>query len=154
MLGAGDKENVLPAAAHAILNMRLLPGDGSAAATERVRRAVAPCGAAVSIHAPESLAEAMGESPAEGPGWEAIISALAKVFPEAAPIPFLFAASTDTKHYRALARNIYRLTPVLLDARGLASIHAADERISLENLGRSIAFYDALMRSCGGGGNP
>lgn len=145
MLRASPKENVLPESAQAIVNLRIMPGESIAGTTERVRRLMRRFGAAVEIYHPEHMNEPMAESPAAGPAYEAILSALAAASPEAVPMPFLVTVGTDTNHYQKTARSIYRFMPVMLDSRELAGIHGVDERISIENLGREIAFYRALI---------
>jgi carboxypeptidase PM20D1 len=145
MLKASPKENVLPESAQAVVNIRVMPGERIAATVERVRRLMRRFGAEVEIYHPEHMNEAMAESPDSGPAYAAILAALKATMPEAVPIPFLVTVGTDTNHYEKAAGAIYRFMPVVLDSRELAGIHGVDERISIENLEREIAFYRALI---------
>jgi carboxypeptidase PM20D1 len=147
MLQGSAKENVLADKAKANVNVRILPGDSFGAVIERLGRIVAPFGC-VARQAYEGLAvEPLPESSIEAEGYAAIESALAASFPEAACVPFLFSAGTDTKHYRDVAENIYRLTPLSQSAKDLSQVHGRDERVSIDNVRRCEIFYEKLLSS-------
>jgi carboxypeptidase PM20D1 len=145
MLEGSPSENVLAARARAVLNARILPGDSSAALLERLRRIARPFGVSAEPAHPEAVVEPLPESPTEHEGYRAVRSALAASFPEAACLPILFGASTDTKHYARLAEAMYRITPLLQTNADIAGVHGRDERVSVENLRRCAAFYRALL---------
>jgi hypothetical protein len=44
-----------------------------------------------------------------------------------------------------LSDDIYRFTPLQLGAADFALAHGIDERISVENLGRRLAFYQQVL---------
>jgi len=147
MLEGSSKENVLADRARANINVRVIPGDSTPAVIDRLGRIAAPFGCVVRL-AHEGLAvEPLPESSVEAEGYRAIESALAASFPEAACVPFLFSAGTDTKHYRDIAKDIYRLTPLRQTAKDLAGVHARDERVSIDNARRCAIFYKALIGS-------
>lgn len=54
-------------------------------------------------------------------------------------------ASTDTKHFLKLSKNIYRFAPSVLEQEDLKRIHGANERISLQNYEEVPNFYYHLM---------
>lgn len=145
MLSGSPKENVLAQLATANINMRILPGESVASTLERVSRLVAPHGVDARPHHPAERVEPMPESPVDHEGWRAIEGALAQAFPEAAAVPFLMGAGTDTKHYREVAEAIYRLSPIFQTSRDLEGIHARDERVAVDNLRRCALFYRRLV---------
>jgi carboxypeptidase PM20D1 len=147
MLQASPKENILPESAQAVVNLRIMPGESIAGTLKRVRDLMRPFGARVEIYHPEHMNEAMDESPECSPAYEAIVAALKATMPEAVPIPCLVTVGTDTHHYEKITDNIYRFSAVVLDSRELASIHGVDERVSIENLLREIAFFRTLISS-------
>jgi carboxypeptidase PM20D1 len=147
MLSGGTKENVLSESAAANVNVRLLPGHSSAMVLARMGRLARRHGAKVRPAHPEAVVEPLPESPADHEGYRAIASALAASFPEAAAVPFLFSAGTDTKHYRSVAEAIYRLTPLRQTAGDLEGVHGRDERVGVDNLRRCELFYGALISS-------
>jgi len=94
------------------------------------------------------MVEASEESSTSSEGWIAIAKAVSEAFPEAVPAPFLFTASTDTKHYRALTDDIYRFTPLVQTQEDIAAVHNVNEKVSIENLERCVRFYRSLMQGC------
>jgi len=145
MLQGSAKENVLADKAIAIVNVRILPGADSAGVLARMAKLVKPYGATVSLAHPDALVEPLPESPVDHEGYRAIEAALAGSFPEAAAVPFLFNAGTDTKNYRLVADAMYRLTPLLQSSAQLEGVHGRDERVEVANLRRCEIFYKRLL---------
>src|SRR5208282_4779665 len=100
MLQGSASENVLADMAKANVNVRILPGESSGPVLSRLALLTGPNGATVRLAHPEALIEPLPESPIDTEGYRAIESALASSFPEAAAVPFLYSASSDTTHYR------------------------------------------------------
>ena len=145
MLSGSAKENVLADRAWANINMRILPGESVEGTLERVSRIVAPFGVKASPHHPAQAVEPLPESPVDHEGYRAIEAALAQAFPEAAAVPFLFSAGTDTKHYRKVTEAMYRFSPIAQTSADLAGIHGRDERVEVGNLRRCALFYKRLL---------
>jgi carboxypeptidase PM20D1 len=145
MLEGSSKENVLADRATANVNVRILPGETSGLVLARMARIAKSFGATARIAHPEALVEPLPESPVDHEGYKAIEAALAASFPEAAAVPFLFSAGTDTKHYRGVAGAMYRLTPLRQTPADLDGVHGRDERVEIGNLRRCALFYERLM---------
>ncbi|MDR2745884.1 MAG: M20/M25/M40 family metallo-hydrolase [Treponema sp.] len=146
-LSGSAADNVMPSRVRAVINLRLLAPWTVDEAVNYVRRVVGDKGVKVSV-----LGFASGPVGAhpehgrmKGPGWEEMAKAAAKIFPDAALIPFIMTASTDSRHYQALAEGIFRFSPMRLSPEDMSSIHGHDERISLENFFLAIRFYAALF---------
>jgi carboxypeptidase PM20D1 len=145
MIAGGIKENVLPRAASVTLNFRILPGDTSESVIAHVR---------ATIDDPEITIDRVGDSidpaPAasiNGPGYAALRSAVEVIYPDAAIVPGLTVAGTDTPHYVGLAANNYRFEPLRLAASDLERIHGVDERVAVRDYVDMIRFYIAVMRT-------
>jgi carboxypeptidase PM20D1 len=147
MLEGSIKENVLPSRARAVINVRLLPGDSLEAVLCRYQRLAGDPEIQVTAAAASGP---VGESPTSGLGWDAIASAVAEVYPEAAVVPYLVTAYTDSRHYRNVARALYRFIPMRLTPGDLSRIHGRDERISLENLEACRRAYTCIIRYAAG----
>ena len=147
MLQGSAKENVLADSASANVNVRILPGERSAGVLERMARIARPYGATVRIAHPESLVEPLPESPVDHEGYRAIEAALARSFPDAACVPFLFSAGTDTKHYLGAVEAMYRFAPIKQSQAQLEGVHGRDERVEVSNLRRCEIFYKRLLES-------
>ena len=107
ILRAGEKENVIPDAARAVVNLRILPGDTFAAAVRRVERVARRAlrtpfslevrllpGAIASDPVPERL-----PSPAL---WELLQQAIHEVEPRAVIAPSLVVVYTDSRKFSTL----------------------------------------------------
>lgn len=147
---AGTKDNVMPSRATAIVNFRILPGDTVESVTEHTREIVDDPRVKLQPMAGEPPSEPSIQSPADSPEFRLMQKTLAEVYPQAVVAPFVFVAATDSKHYASLTRNTYRFAPLVLDSEDVARIHGTNERISIDNLRRSIDFYIQLMRNAAG----
>jgi carboxypeptidase PM20D1 len=147
MLQGSAKENVLADLARANVNVRILPGETAEGILARMARLAKPSGAKVRDGHPESRVEPLPESSVDHEGYRAIEAALSASFPEAAAVPYLFCAGTDTKHYRGVAEAMYRLTPLKQNASQLDGVHGRDERVEIGNLRRCEIFYHRLIES-------
>jgi carboxypeptidase PM20D1 len=145
MLSGSQKENVLPQSARAVLNVRLLPGSTVAGVLRELDAIAASAGARAVLAHQGHANDPLPESSVDHEGYKAIVAALSRAFPEAGAVPFMFTAGTDTKHYTGLTEGIYRLAPIFQNPEDIARVHAANERISIENVRRAVLFYVRLM---------
>lgn len=145
MLSASFKENVLPEKARAVFNVRILPGTTVGEALSRLDSIAARSGAGASFAHHGHANDPLPESPVDHEGYEAIKAAASAAFPEAGVVPFMFTAATDTKHYAKVAEAMYRFAPILQNADDLTHIHAANEKISIENVRRCCMFYERFL---------
>lgn len=148
MTAGGIKSNVLPPVATALVNHRVHPAETVADVVQRDRAAV---GKGVSIRAFEELEPAPVSRATGAPGWEAVCDAIAAVFPDAAVAQGLMLANTDTRHFWALADDIYRHCPVSITLTETAMFHGKDEKIAVDQLPNLATFYAAVLLSsaCG-----
>jgi carboxypeptidase PM20D1 len=158
-LSGSAADNVLPSAARAVLNLRLLPPWTVDSALERLRSVIADRRVAVTVHglATDPVRAGPVKEVVEGPGWQEIRSAVDSAFGSAVlpgdtglgmsvpALPFLMLATTDSRHFKDLSPRIFRFSPQILTPDDLSRIHGHDERISLENMDRCLGFYTALM---------
>jgi len=142
VLMAGEKDNVLPGRAKALVNFRLLPGDRIAEVLADVRRIAGP---GVSVEPQAWANEASPVSPSTSAGYRVIERTIRETFPGALVAPGLMIAATDSRHMIAISENIYRFSPVRAKAEDLARFHGTDERIAVSNYAEMIRFYHRLL---------
>ncbi|WDP90378.1 MAG: M20/M25/M40 family metallo-hydrolase [Desulfobacter sp.] len=142
---AGEQENVLPGEAACLVNHRILPGDSIARVREYHRRTLKDDGLEVAQAGDWMANEPLAAAQAGGRAFELIETILAHTHPDAVAVPFLVNGSTDSKHYRGLTENILRFTPLVLTPEDVSTIHGVNERVSLENLEKGLAFYIRLF---------
>jgi carboxypeptidase PM20D1 len=146
VLTGSSKENVIPARARAIINMRIIPGETLESAIRDIERTVGDPRVEVSLLNEEEAEEPAKESSAESRFYRKTADVVKTVFPEAVVAPFIATVTTDTKHFAGISSNIFRFVPLSLPAEELDRIHGKDERISVDALGRVVRFYEAFIR--------
>jgi carboxypeptidase PM20D1 len=145
IFSAGDKDNVLPPSARAVVNTRILPGETQASVLAHVRQAIADPRISVKpiergAHDPPQL------SPVDAHGYRVIVAAIGSAFPNAVIVPALVLGATDGRHYRPLANGVYRFAPFVLHEEDLARLHGIDERVKISDLTVAVRAYIELMR--------
>jgi carboxypeptidase PM20D1 len=142
MLGAGTAANVLPSAAEATLNLRLVPGDTVEATVGRLRRLVRDEQVQVQVLEGDDPTPV---SPADNSAFAQIAAAVAVSWPEAVPVPYLMMQATDSRHFHGVADAVYRFAPLKMTSGQRASIHGIDEFVEVESLERGERFYRQLI---------
>jgi carboxypeptidase PM20D1 len=148
ILSAGNKENVLPGRAEAVVNFRILPGDSAQSIAAFVRKTiddeqvkVDPLGAPFEPSRVSSSSAAM---------YRHIEQTVREVYPGSVVAPGLMLAATDGRHFERVADNVYRFTPVRASPQDLQRFHGTDERLSVDNLAEMIRFYHRLLQLAAG----
>jgi len=145
MLEGSPKENVLPATAKATVNLRIHPRDSVESVIAHVERAVKADDITVGL-APGNPSEPAAFSDTQGGVWQAVSQTVASVFPDALVTPSLVLGGTDSRHYKDVAQNIYRFSPLRLDPDMRLGIHGTNERIRIEDLAGMARFYTHLVK--------
>lgn len=151
ILRGGEKDNVLPDAAEAVCNIRILPGESVEQVIAALKRRADEPDLLIEAVDPEHAFEPVAASAVGGRIYRALEEALRTVFPTAAAAPFLVNVTTDSRWYVSLCRDVYRFLPVELGPADLAGIHGADEHISNKNLRSCVHFYREFMQGVGNG---
>lgn len=137
--------NVLPSKASIGVNLRLISGDTPQSALEYLRRVIRDDGIdLIDTHSypPSAVSETGDEN------WETLRSTIAQVWPDAVISPYPMVACTDSRHYGAISRHVYRFSGMAWTNEEQALIHAADERLPLEKLTQCVEFYIRLIGKC------
>ncbi|MBI3941816.1 MAG: M20/M25/M40 family metallo-hydrolase [Chloroflexi bacterium] len=146
VLQAGEKSNVIPAEAEAILNCRVLPGISAEELLAELRMALGD--AELELIADDFSSG--NESPLDTSLYHQIVAVLQRNHPEARVIPYLLPATSDSRFFRARGVPTYGITPAFLSSTELESIHGDNERISLQNLEMGVRnLYHIVSIFCG-----
>mmetsp|Transcript_35938 Transcript_35938/g.94523 ORF Transcript_35938/g.94523 Transcript_35938/m.94523 type:complete len:197 (+) Transcript_35938:490-1080(+) len=140
---AGEKNNVLPSIATAIIDHRVHPSDTIASVIARDHATINDPRVKIEVEG-EYATEPSPVSSTEHPAYAAFVQCVQDVFPNVTPAPGLFVASSDSKHYWAVAEQIYRFNPIQLTAAETKMFHGFDERISVEGHAKSVAWFRAM----------
>lgn len=143
MVDAGYKQNVVPDAAEARLDIRTVPGDEEQVLAE-VQRLL---GSDIEI---EVLHQDVGlELPFSGDLVTAMVDTLHQFDPEASVFPYLMPAGTDNKALSKIGIEGYGFVPMQLpkDYDFVSMFHGVDERIPLEALDFGHRVLTELLRN-------
>jgi carboxypeptidase PM20D1 len=141
---AGNKENVFPGRADAILNFRTLPGVKSSDIVKQIESDLQdPLIHVDVVGFPREETKIASE---EGPGYALIQQSVKEIFPEAIAAPGLLMASTDSYFMSELSDSIYRFSPVVANAEDLKRFHGTNERLSIHNYAQMIQFYIRILQ--------
>lgn len=146
MFQAGVKENVLPSIARAVINFRILPGDSVGAVLEHVRSAIADARVSVAI-LPGSVSEPSPVSPPTAGAFQLLARTIRQVAPGTIVTPGLASGATDARRFTELSPNVYRFSALGVRPEDLLRIHGINERVSIKDHARNIAFYVQLLRN-------
>lgn len=149
---AGNKENVLPGKADALVNFRILPGDTIDGVTAHVKAAAA--NEAISVAPSGHANEPTPISPSAAPSYRLIARTVRELFPGTVVAPGLMIAATDSRHMAPIADAIYRFSPVRARSEDLPRFHGTNERISVANHAELIRFYHRLLLNATNEGKP
>ena len=139
MITASQKRNVIPAVCDVVVDSRLLP-ETTTAEQHAIVRSVLGDG---DYELEELEAHGGTRSPIESPLWDAVADWVSDVEPGAKPAPICVAGFTDSHWFReAFGTVAYGFFPSRVMPAELAArlIHAADERIPVEDLELGVSF--------------
>jgi carboxypeptidase PM20D1 len=146
IISGGNKENVLPTEAKAIINLRILPGESITSVKQHVKEVINDKRVKIStsehfVDEPSDISDPHSKS------FRKLQSTISSCFHDVLVAPYLTLGSTDARHYGKLTKNIYRFVPFRLSKSDLSRIHGINERISIVNYHESINFYIHLIRN-------
>ncbi|GAB3758539.1 M20 family peptidase [Ramlibacter monticola] len=144
VLRAGEKENVLPAEAEAVLNFRILPGESRASVRQHVQARV---GEGFSVEELPGGYEPTPVTSTRSASYQQIQRTLRSLFPEVVVAPALYVAGSDSRLFVPIADHIYRFSPVRARSEDLQRLHGTNERIAVAALADMVRFYHQLLRN-------
>jgi len=145
MCNAGLKANVIPAAAEAVLDCRLLPGHDPVEFIAQLRAVIDD----PRVQIEQVLESHTPISPLDSELFHTIGAVVQEHVPGATLLPSLSPGFTDSRAFRRRGVVAYGFIPCLLELAELAAAHGHNERISVDNLrlGTQILF-DVVRRMC------
>ncbi len=148
IIHAGDRPNVLPGRASAVVNFRLLPGDSIARVCDHVRKVVDD--PRIKLEVLEDWAwEASPVSDESATSYQLLARTIRQVFDNIPVTPYLVLGATDARYYRDLCDQIYRFSPMQMSSDDLHRVHGINERLPVEALGKMVQFYIQLIKAWG-----
>jgi acetylornithine deacetylase/succinyl-diaminopimelate desuccinylase-like protein len=131
ILEGGNRFNVIPASAGAVVNVRTIPGQRIDDVIQRMRTAVAD--ASVEIEVTQRGVEAPGSDPGS-PFFEAIAASATGLNPEITVVPYLSTGVTDSARLRQMGVQAYGVLPFPMAQSDEERMHGHDERVPIASL--------------------
>ncbi|WP_321397518.1 M20/M25/M40 family metallo-hydrolase [Emcibacter sp.] len=146
ILRAGEKSNVIPTEASAVINFRIIPGETS----DDVVRMVAE-----TIDDPHIRLEKQNHtepspvSDADSPAYEIIRQSILETAgdEEMAITPQLVTAATDSRFLAGVSNNTYRFQYMHITPELKPAFHGLNERLKVTDYAKMIEFYARLMKN-------
>ncbi|MBI3792196.1 MAG: M20/M25/M40 family metallo-hydrolase [Gemmatimonadetes bacterium] len=145
MLSGSPKDNVLPLTARAVINFRILPGETRETVKQHVVEAVHDDRVQVAFTGIGSDPSPVSDVTSEE--YDALQRTIREITPAAVVVPYLVIGGTDSRHYSALSRNVFRFSPTHVSASDLKRAHGTDERVAVNNLPDLVRFYSRLVQN-------
>lgn len=149
MFNAGIKDNVLPPSATAVVNFRPLPGDTPEVIIEHVKNAIDDD--RISVRDISASTPATNVADPHGNGYQILEKTIRQTWGNDLIVsPFFVMGGSDSKHFQArpFAPDVYTITGIQLESvQEFAGFHGVNERILVEEYGRSIGFFYQLMEN-------
>lgn len=145
MLRAGDRPNVIPDAAEAFVDIRLLPGQDPETFIRFIKKQVAND----AVHVEPVTVFPATQSSMAHPDCQLLMDLLQQNFPDAVVTPSLTVGTTDSRFFREKGFRAYGFGPITIPLEDIKSIHGINEKISEKNLIRGSRIYtDAVLSLC------
>ena len=137
--------NVLPPEAWVGANLRLICGETVEGAKSYLEKVIANDKIKVDV--------VMGMNPSrvsrtDDEPFRRLSKAIRGTWTDAVVSPYLMLACSDSRHYGVLSDHVYRFSAMALSKAERGMIHANNERIPLETIVKTVAFYQRLIKSC------
>ncbi len=143
IINAGNKENVLPATASAIVNFRIDVHDTIASVIARVK---------TETNNPHiDIEQLNGSEPSpvaavDSAAYAQMAATTREVYGKDVLItPIILSAATDSRFFTQVANNVYRYSPLVLDTSDMTRFHGTNERYAIKHYMELVSYYYVLM---------
>lgn len=149
MFNAGIKDNVLPPAATAVVNFRPMPGDTPDVIIAHVKKAIGDD--RITVRDISASTPATNVANPDGPGYKALEKTIRQIWGNDLIVaPFFVIGGSDSKHFQArpFAPDVFTITAIQLEnTKEFEGFHGVNERIKVNEYGKTIGFFYQLMNN-------
>ena len=147
MINSGLKSNILPSEARAIINFRIRQGDSIEKVKKHVTNVINDSDIEIKILDNELYSNPSNVSNINSPSFNIIHKTIKEIYNDILVAPGLVVATTDSRHYQSISKDIYRFIPISLTSDDLSMIHGYNEKISVPAYLDMIQFYIQLIKN-------
>ncbi len=145
VLKSGEKDNILPQKATALVNFRIKQGDTVEDIINHTKK-LAGKDISVEIYHGANKPTSIGNP--KSIEFDILRKTIVSVYPDSVSAPYLVLGGTDSRYYDEISDNIFRFVPISVKIDELSMMHGTNERASVDNQYRHvqfmIKFIDAL----------
>lgn len=134
-LQSGDKFNVIPTRAEAMLDMRIMPGESAATVKQWIQESLALAGA----HLDELVMVDSTRSEIRTDAFAMLEAVIGERYPDTVVSPQLLSYGSDARYLRQVGIPSYVVTPATLSRELTDRVHGNDERIPAAGSGKGLA---------------
>ncbi len=138
---SGDKVNVIPSYAEALLDTRILPGQDLEEWLNFLIKTLGDDELDIEIitRGPGNASEILTTS------YQIIETAIQEYYPDAITAPYLMLGTTDSRFFREKGVVAYGFCPTVIPLELMGTIHGIDERIGVNSFLKGIDIYTAIV---------
>ncbi|NLR90122.1 M20 family peptidase [Flammeovirga agarivorans] len=144
IIEAGEKNNVLPTYARAVLNIRILPEESVNSVHEDLKEVIDD--ERVKIKILEKSEPASISNP-DHPTYVMLDKSIKQVFGDIVISPYIMIAASDSRYFSKVSDHIYRFCPFKLNKQNIKSFHGINEKIGVEEFKDCVRFYHQLIKN-------
>ena len=143
MLSGSMSHNVLPTTASVNINIRILNNNSMNDVLSHVAKVIKDDRVKINVY---SSGEPSKMADTSSAGYQIVKETLKETFDDIIISPYLMLACSDSRHYGEISDVALKFAPFRLSKEERGSIHAANEKISIENIFGGINFYINLIK--------
>lgn len=143
---SGSKaQNVIPAKASMVSNIRLNPCDNVDSALEYLKKTVNDDDVKLNVLMATNPSRV---SDTDCDGYKKVSNAVSSTWKGCIVSPYLMVQCSDSRHYGKITDKVYRFSACDLTKEERVGIHGVDEHLRVEAIERSVEFYIRLLKQC------
>ncbi len=144
MMKGSDAENVIPAEAYVIANLRTHPIQNVDESFQIIKKIAEKYDVEAVISDQRETSEIVDIN---NPGYKYLEQIINKCFPDAIVSPYVMLGGTDCRFYSEISDAALRFSPIRMDNSELVKIHGNDESIKINTLVEALNFYKEIIKN-------
>ncbi|MCF7923503.1 MAG: M20/M25/M40 family metallo-hydrolase [Candidatus Izimaplasma sp.] len=147
MIKGSDEENVIPANAYVIANIRTHPIQNVESSFKVLEKIASKYNLESEII---SSREASPMTLTDSKAYKYLEENISKVFPDVKTSPYVMLGGTDCRFFNEISEGALRFSPIRMDNSELKKMHGKDESIKINTLVEAVDFYQEIIKNIGG----